>query len=294
LGCAAFILRAEGRLQEARQPMKACLDGVIQQNDWENSAINAGNLSELMLTLGEVEKAVDYARQSVTYADRSGDDYQRESDRTTLADALHQSGQLDEAEELFKAAEAMQKNRLPNYPFLCSLWGFRYCDFLLGQGKYQEVMERVEQTLELTGKRGDLLSNALDKLSLGRAWMMKNQKEESVDFKKAKDFLNQAVDGLREAGQQQYIAPSLLARAAFYRWQKQFSNAWDDLKEAKEIAELGSMKLYLVDYHLEAGRLCEAERKIEEAERHFEIAAKMIEETGYHRRDKEVKKVSRQ
>jgi len=70
--------------------------------------------------------------------------------------------------------------------------------------------------------------------------------------------------------------------------QKQFSKAWDDLNEALEIVELGSMKLHLVDYHLEAGRLCEDEGKHDQAKTHFETAAKMIEETGYHRRDKEV------
>jgi len=48
------------------------------------------------------------------------------------------------------------------------------------------------------------------------------------------------------------------------------------------------MKLYLVDYHLEAGRLCQAEGRTVEAKDHFTTAAKMIEETGYHRRDKEV------
>jgi hypothetical protein len=68
-----------------------------------------------------------------------------------------------------------------------------------------------------------------------------------------------------------------------------FIQAWDDLNETLEIAELGSMKLHLVDYHLEAGRLCDDEGKHDKAKTHFETAKKMIEETGYHRRDKEIK-----
>jgi len=60
------------------------------------------------------------------------------------------------------------------------------------------------------------------------------------------------------------------------------------LNEAKEIAQLGDMKLYLVDYHLEAGRVCSAEGKSGEANEHFKTAVKMIEETGYHRRDSEI------
>jgi hypothetical protein len=63
------------------------------------------------------------------------------------------------------------------------------------------------------------------------------------------------------------------------------------LNEAREIAELGDMKLHLVDYHLEARRVCSAEGKSDEAKEHFETAKKMIEETGYHRRDEEVEKI---
>ena len=107
----------------------------------------------------------------------------------------------------------------------------------------------------------------------------------------AVEHLDLAVSGLREAGQQWFLVPGLLARAECYRRQQQFSLAWDDLNEALEIAESGSMKLHLVDYHLEAGRLCQAEGNKVGADEHFKIAAKMIEETGYHRRDKKVKKV---
>jgi hypothetical protein len=48
------------------------------------------------------------------------------------------------------------------------------------------------------------------------------------------------------------------------------------------------MKLFLVDYHLEAGRLRRAEGEDAEAEKHFEKAARMIKETGYYRREKGV------
>ena len=39
--------------------------------------MRAGNLSELQLTLGEVAEAIALAEQSVEYADRSGDAFQR-------------------------------------------------------------------------------------------------------------------------------------------------------------------------------------------------------------------------
>jgi tetratricopeptide (TPR) repeat protein len=290
LSWAAFRLRAVGRLREAAQPMKAGLDMRIKQEVWKSAAINASNLSELKLTLGEVTEAVDYGRESVRHADRSGDAFHQESKRTTLADALHQAGERDEAEKWFREAEEKQKERQPQYPFLYSLPGYRYCDLLLGKGggAYQEVLERAEKTIEIAKRNRWLLDISLDNLTLGRAWMKKTVHEKSGDFSRAMHYLDRAVTGLREAGQLQYLAPGLIIRAECYRLQEQFSKAWNDLNEAEEIAASGDMKLWLVDYHLEAGRVRRAEGEKADAVRHFETAKQMIAETGYHRRNKGV------
>jgi tetratricopeptide (TPR) repeat protein len=271
--------------------MKACLELGVKQKDWKASAMRASNLSELKLTLGEVTEAVEYGRQSVDFADRSGDAFLQMCFRVTLADALHQAGELQEAEKLFREAEVKQKENQSEYPFLYALQGYRYCDLLLGKGggAYQEVLERAEKTLGWAKQQGGLLlTEALENLSLGRAWMQKTVHEKSGDFSTAMQYLDRAVTGLREAGVQHMLPLALFARAQCYRLQKQFPKAWDDLKEAQEIATLGDMKLFLVDYHLEAGRLRRAEKKDTDAVRHFETARKMIAETGYRRRDREV------
>jgi tetratricopeptide (TPR) repeat protein len=293
LNWTAFCLRAVGRLHEAIQPMKASLAAHVKQKNWRESALDANSLSELLLTLGEVSQAVDVARQSVTHADRSWDCEEQMADRTALADALHQSGQLQEAEKWFQEAEEMQKKLQPKYPYLYGLAGFRYCDLLLGKekGTVREVRERAKMALEIAKRNKWLLAIALDNLTLGRAGIMQAI-EQGTDFTpRAAEHLDRAVAGLREAGYQYYIPLGLLARAECFRRQKQFSKAWNDLNEVLEIAELGSMKLHLVDYHLEAGRLCQDEGKHDQAVTHFKTAAEMIEETGYHRRDKEVKKL---
>ena len=132
---AAFTLRALGRLTEALEPMRAALEMGVQQENWKAAAIRASNLSELELTLGAVAGAVGDAEQSVTYADRSGDAFQRMSNRTTHADALHQAGRRAEAEARFREAEQMQQERQPAYPLLNSLGGFLYCDLLLADAE---------------------------------------------------------------------------------------------------------------------------------------------------------------
>jgi tetratricopeptide (TPR) repeat protein len=192
-----------------------------------------------MLTLGNVAEAVSYGRESVTHADHSEDGFQKELNRTTLADALHQAGHLNEAEQWFREAEAMQKKRQPEYTFLYSLRGYQFCDLLLGQGTYHDVMARAEFAIEISKRNRWLLTIALDTLSLGRAWLLKTVREEGRDFTRAREYLDRAVTGLREAGAQHHLPRGLLARAECYRFMKHYANARDDLNEAVEIAEMG-------------------------------------------------------
>ena len=248
-----FALRALGRLAEAAQPMKVSLEAHIAQEDWRNAAQAATNLSELSLTMGYLAQALEYAEQSVDLADRSGDAFMRMGMRTVLADVVHQAGCLSEAEAAFQEAEKMQKEQQPEYPILYSLWGFRYCDLLLGQGKYRDVLSRAEQTIEW--EEGRLLDIAHDHLSLGRAYLLQALQEGTDDFTLTAEHLNQAVDGLRQAGAQEFIIRGLLARAELYRVQGAFEKAQHDLDEMT-IAKRGEMELHQADCHLEYARLC--------------------------------------
>jgi hypothetical protein len=50
------------------------------------------------------------------------------------------------------------------------------------------------------------------------------------------------------------------------------------------------MKLFICDYHLEAGLLCRAEGKEKAAKEHSLAAKELIDQTGYHCRDGEVER----
>ena len=187
--------------------------------------------------------AVGDAEQSVTYADRSGDAFQRMSKRTTHADALHQAGRRAEAETRFREAEQMQAERQPDYPLLYSLQGFRYCDLLLAAPERaawqiildsqlvnasalmqlrrvrscRAVSQRAAQTLEWcrTQQRTSLLDIALDHLTLGRAALYAAILNSS-DFRlltSDRSHIDAAVDGLRRAGTQHHLPRGLLTRA---------------------------------------------------------------------------------
>jgi len=255
MGSAGATLRALGRLADAVDPMRIRAEAAAESEDWGNAGISYSNVSELHRTLGNIPEALTAARQSVSFADRTGDWFQKMGKRTTLADALHQSGDLAEAMRLFADAEQLQAEPNPTHPILYSLAGYRYCDLLLGQGETAEVLRRASQTLLIAERNRWLLDIGLDHLSLGRA--------HPSGSAEATHHLNQAVDFLRRAGQLDYLARALLARGTPH-----------DLEEVFRIATRSGMRLYLADYHLAKGNLDEAER--------------LINETGYHRRDPEL------
>jgi tetratricopeptide (TPR) repeat protein len=226
--------------------------------------------------------------------------------RITFANALHQKNEILKSKSYFNESENIfQKDESEKY--LYGLAGFLFCDLLLSQGQVEEVLKRAKLTIEIAIRNRHLISIALDQLTFGRAYLsqamtqMESSSEVTVIFQSAADHLNQAVDGLRKAGQQYFIPLGLFARAELYRLQGDFPSAWDDLEEAHDIAERGEMQLWLTDYHLAACRLCLAEHnvrarggvpqqddKIAQAQIRLKNAETLVKETGYHRRDPEL------
>ena len=332
VGTAGFCLRALGRLSEAVVPMQVSVEMSVKQKIWIEAAKGASNLSELQLTLGEVTKACHSGQHSVNYADQSRDMFQRMARRANHADALHQAGEAEAALALFREAEQLQQENQPEYPRLYSLGGFQYCDLLLEQGSSAEVLERAEEWLNDWNTRytvKSLLSFALLQLVLGRAHLLQVVEEippnlpfSGMAKKQSGKWLDQAVTSLRAAGAQHILPLGLLARAVLHRHTRDFTLARKDLQEVLDITEPSGMRLHLTDYHLEMARLLLAEAgfdststplsasaqpagsgttrclsgvegNMQQAQTHIEAAAKLINETGYHRRDKELEELQK-
>ena len=219
------------------------------------------------------------------FADQSEDGFLKEACRTTLADALHQAGQKAEAGLLFAAAEAMQRERQPRHRFLYSVWGYRYCDLLLDLGKWTKVLKRAEEGLKNSNTFYSLLDIALDQLSIARAYAAASQSEDSAaHHAAAEQFLDTAMEGLRKANLGEFVVKGLLARANWRISTQRPAAALEDLDEVYEIADSGSMGLYLVDWHIAMAQLRRMEGDTSAAEQHKAEALRRITETGYLRR----------
>lgn len=311
LGSAGFRLRAVGRTRDAEEGFSASLRHhlaapVLTVDHAREIAINAANLTEVRLTLGNVAGALESAAQAVAYADLVPDTFRQLANRAVQAHALYQAGHALAAADLFAQAEQRQHADQPDLPRLYSMQGNHYCDYLLAAHRHAEVLDRGAYALRLVldGSR-NLLDIALTTLTIGRAlhgaW--RTEETASDDDQSSRDRIGaqfaEAVTGLRRAGALHELPRGLVARAAFLRDCGRFDDAHRDLDEAEEIGGYGAMKLHLADVHLERGRLLLTElegksgaahdQAIMRAWSHLGEAANLVEATGFARRLPEVK-----
>lgn len=300
----AFSLHALGCLAEALQPLRTALEMAIAQGNWKNAAIAASSLSELEMTLGRLPEAMAHARQSITYADRCGDTFQRIARRIRIADVSHQCGQSIEAGTFFAEAEAMQKKRQSQFALLYSLNGSQYCDWLLTpaetaawrmlphrpcspiQSPISDILVEVERRATLTlawvTPQKWLLDSALDHLTLARVGLIRailqaDRSQPTLDL----PHVPAALYGIRAAGTMNHLPRGLLTAALYHHVRGEPALAEKHLAEAQQIAERGQMRLYLADVHLHRARIFRDPVELTKA-------AKLIRELGYGRRYQEL------
>jgi hypothetical protein len=306
LNQAAFRLRALGRLTEALQPLRAGLEMAVQQKDWQNASAGASNLSQLDVTLGRLTDAVADARQSIAHAYQSGIAARQIGRRSTLAYALHESGQRAEAGALFAEAEQMNQEMQSEFDLLYSLEGFLYCDWLLapaeraawqalvrGPGRppvvapegredhapiCADVERRAKAAQAIAMKNRWLLDIALDHLTLARVGLIRAMLTSPLPHP-ALDLphVTAAVNGLRNAGQMDQLPRGLLTAVLYHFVRGDTAAARAALEQAQEIAARGPMPLYLADVHLHRARLFRDRAELAKA-------AQFIRDLGYGRR----------
>lgn len=284
LSHAGGFLQAVGQLREGAKAREACLQLYQSKNDDEGAGFEACQLSLVHLALGDITKAVSAAELSVKLA---GQNYTEQS-LAALGTSLHCSGSPDRAADQFRLAERSLAKSEPDKSTLYSLPGFQHCDLLLDRGAWREVQERAEKALVIAERNHWILDIALDHLSLGRAYLLGATANGSLDSEQAREHLGLAVDGLRQAGQQDYLPRGLLARADLRRLTYDFRGAEDDLEESLDICMRCELRLLEADTQLGYTRLHLARANPTAARSSLAHARTLIEQTGYQRRDRDL------
>lgn len=289
----SLALRALGRLREAKVLLQDAFKwhALVNDDDGALASSLAGSLCELHMCAGDSSEAEEIAQHGIKLAERSGDDFQRLTSRATLAAVLLQMGRFRRALEMFAEAEQIQKEYDSDYPLLYGLRGFWYCELLLDQGRIAEAQERAEKFFEWRVEGDSLLTITLDHLALGRAHLVNLQWRKGGKLDVAKVELDQAVEGFRHANRLDYLPLALMARAALHMHVAAYADARHDLQEALGITTRSGFRLHECDAHLGYARLGVLEKRAMTAQEHLEHARTIIEATGYHRRDEEVKQI---
>ncbi len=280
---AGINLLTLGRLETAIELMRLSLQIYELQQDWENATKETSKIAELYLKLGNFDRALDFAHQCVTLAERSQSAFRRMRSKAILAHILTHLNRLPEAEIYFREAEEIQRCEEPEFPYLSSFWGYWYCDLLLIQGKYQEVQARAAKLFEWSSKAGSLLSQALTHLAVGRADLCQAQSDALHLNDNVALHIEEAVVGLRRSGHYDYLPIGLLAHAELYRLRISYSRAVKDLQEALLISRRGKMQLHQIDCYLAYVQLQLEVGEFAEAQGNLDKAQELIQQTGYER-----------
>lgn len=280
---AGLCLQCVGRLEEAVAPMLAALE--IRKRNIPRLKGNsiAGNIGNLYLSMGDLERATNYGKEAVELAliyKPMDIDY----DQAILGEILHQRGLVDEAEELFERSintELPDDTRERRFKVRQN---YRLCEFLLDTNR-ASLAYQISETF-LSG-----MSEKEPFISIGLMMLVHSMASFRIDpVGQIKGVILQVDDctvNLEKSGQQYLLPKPYLFRAKVHRLAGDYPSAKSDLNKSIEIAE-PSMRLHLADYHLESARLQIAMGDMELTKEHYEAAKKLIEETGYHRRDGEL------
>ena len=171
-----------------------------------------GNISINRRLLGELQEGERSARDAVGAA---GQDRTLEAHaHTNLGRVLIEAGKLKEAEESFRAARRLAGEVGLDYVLAEASWGLgvielRRFEAGLG-GELERVKRRALHALELANARGYASMRGVSERLLGLAFHAAKSHEQ------AQQLLRQSVATLREAGEPDELADSLLALGRCY------------------------------------------------------------------------------
>jgi tetratricopeptide (TPR) repeat protein len=294
---AGYSLTALNRAANGLPALKESLRLRVEKEKWRLAAISSGSVGEFFLNRGELREAEAYAREAVVLADKGLDATQQALKRALHAHILHQMGRQDEAMALFRKSHAILRSRFS--PRFLSLSGYYYCELLLDKLALARPRARQIDILRhrsslIFAEDDDVGSSLLAKalgclvraeLELLLAFASGHQGRPHVLVQQ----FNEMLALFRAAAQEHYLVCGLLARIRLACLQRDVG-ARPFLEEAWEIAERGSMQLFLADLRLWRARLFSREKPYPWKSPQEDLAAaeKLINECGYHRRDKDL------
>ena len=309
LAAAGHDLCSLGRVAEAIKPTKLATDTYSFSEDSVNSTISILNLSKAQLILGEVKLSVASAEKSVFFAKKTNSVIWKVFAYSSYANSLIKSGDFSQASEVLRKARWVCLLRFWDIPQITfGRQGYPYYENLFTKYEFEKIIYLAMRAITLAQKGNRCAEIGNYQLIVGKAYFCQKSIEQAAFF------INQAVANLRASATLDELSNGLIVLATLLRAENRVIDAFQGLQEAYEIAEPSGMRLHLTDYHLEMARLILAveadptqypeatpdreqrilpfadqeEPGILTLQSHITEADRLINETGYHRRDAEL------
>lgn len=225
----SYVLHEAGVLQSTRADLEKAAQALEEAcvllhslGDPKELARSSGKLTEVYIWLGRLDEALEAGRVAFEAATQSGSAFRILRATALLGRVEHYRGKVPSAQAYFEDAEAREQVR-DGVPYLAGFWGYWYLDFLLEQGRAQEVAERVEALLNHTWKYPpSLLARGTYQLAVGRAELLHCRRSDAAGRAElagqAAKSLTEAGRILAEAGHQEYLIGASLALTEALLW----------------------------------------------------------------------------
>jgi len=290
-----------GELDKAASCLQSALRTYVEEKARPEGSGVARDFAELSVVRGLLKDALAYGERSIDLADSP---FAKIRALATCAMVLHQAGRWRDAIAQFRLARRMQKTSIPEQPILPFVHGYYYGDLMLDLNKARAVIRQAELVLNgVSVGYARALEVPLTQLLLGRAHALlapAHRGGEPDHLATAQKLLDDAVEGLRRAGDQSHLARGLIGRAQLWRTEDKLDLAEQDLSEALDTVQRYSMKLLQIDCNLEWAFVLHArnlrdrsDTALLEARRTLAEARALIEATGYRRRERQLIELQR-
>jgi len=305
-----YCLRPLARMPESLEWVESSLAIHKESENWGEAKTDAGLMSGICESLGELERAVDYALETKELALKLGEEMHILDAFALCGQAFCQVGRLPEAGEAFShcykrltACDNSKHDRISNYITLLAL--FRLAEFY-NDSKLPGIREHTESLLGSMAESDHNYGLAVANLTIAICLLKEEQAEHRSDEAnlRIQDFLVKTIYLLRKAGRVDVLPRAWLLQSALHRDMKKFDLSWEDIRQAIEIAEPHKMLSRQCDCHLEYIRLKlrdkrpYAQRLPKSAQlsirEHFDKVDSLVRKTKYRRWKREIENLRKQ
>jgi len=270
-----LCLQSTGQVDQAEEFYRRALSAPLELKEWADASSVYENLSNTYLFQGLLLQSAQAADDSLVFA-RIAHTVSKRDAFANKADRLHMLGQVEEAGEVFREAEKLEKEIGPRRS-LYSHNGILYANHLNRVGEIDCARNVAEANLRICERNHWLNLISSCHRVLGDICANAGQQDDTAAH------YRMALDIARSISDKPVLIEALLARG---RWEARYLRdpdaAFSDLNEALEYVQAGGYRIYEADIRVALAWAHLAASNQKSAREEAEYARRMSDEMSYH------------